>query len=66
MYGLLVAIVSEFVDRAAFVLTNYENHRKESTYWNRLILKIFCFKFVAVFTPVYYYAVYVDDSDVQE
>lgn len=63
MYGLFVAIASEFVDKAAYYLTNFENHRKESTYWNRLILKIFCFRFVAVFTPVYYYAFTISDPE---
>lgn len=64
MYGLIVSIVSEFVDYAALKLTDFENHRKESTYWSRLILKIFCFRFVAVFTPVYYYAFFVDNHEV--
>lgn len=64
MYGLIVSLVSEFVDYAAFKLTDFENHRKESTYWSRLILKIFCFRFVAVFTPVYYYAFFVQNHEV--
>ena len=65
IYGLFVAIASEFVDKVAYYLTNFENHRKESTYWNRLILKVFCFRFVAVFTPVYYYAFTIKDSEVR-
>lgn len=64
MYGLIVSMVSEFVDYAALKLTDFENHRKESTYGNRLILKIFCFRFVAVFTPVYYYAFFVENHKV--
>ena len=64
MYGLIVSIVSEFVDYAALKLTDFENHRKESTYWSRLILKIFCFRFVAIFTPVYYYAFFVQNHEV--
>jgi hypothetical protein len=63
MYGLFVAIASEFVDKAAYYLTDFENHRKESTHWSRLILKIFCFRFVAVFTPVYYYAFTTPDPE---
>jgi hypothetical protein len=64
IYGIIVSVVSEFVDYAALKLTDFENHRKESTYGNRLILKIFCFRFVAVFTPVYYYAFFVDNNEV--
>jgi hypothetical protein len=66
MYGLIVSMVTEFVDYAALKLTNFENHRKESTYGSRLILKIFCFRFVAVFTPVYYYAFFVDNHEVSD
>lgn len=64
LYGMLVAIAAEFVNRFAVTLNNFENHRKQSTYLNRLILKIFCFRFVAVFTPIFYYAYWLPNSEV--
>jgi hypothetical protein len=65
IYGILVAVAAGIVGRVAIYLNNFENHRKQSTYINRLILKIFCFRFVAVFTPVFYYAFWLPNSEVR-
>ena len=64
MYGLMVAIAAQITKYLGYKLTSYENHRKESTYVNRLILKVFTFRFTAVFTPVFYYAFAMNNSEV--
>ena len=63
MYGLVEGITAQFANYMAFKLTQYENHRLESTFLNRLILKIIACRFWAIFTPALYYAFFLNDSE---
>ena len=62
LYGLLLAVAAAVFNSVATALNNFENHRTHSEYMNRLILKIFCFRFVTVFTSLYYYAFFRGNS----
>eukprot|EP00601_Ochromonadales_sp_CCMP2298_P032963 CAMPEP_0173361278 /NCGR_PEP_ID=MMETSP1144-20121109/21103_1 /TAXON_ID=483371 /ORGANISM="non described non described, Strain CCMP2298" /LENGTH=80 /DNA_ID=CAMNT_0014310823 /DNA_START=30 /DNA_END=269 /DNA_ORIENTATION=- len=44
-------------------LNDFENHRTQTTYTNRLILKVFSFQFVTIFTSLYYYAFLMRDRE---
>jgi hypothetical protein len=41
-------------------LNNFENHQTQTVYMNRLILKVFAFRFITVFTSLYYYAFFMN------
>jgi hypothetical protein len=56
LYGVLVDIMAMLFSSAAVFLNDYENHRTSTIYTNRLILKVFSFQFITVFTSLYYYA----------
>jgi anoctamin-10 len=65
MYGIVVAFAAQLTNYIAYNLTQYENHRLESTFVNRLILKIFAFRFSAVFTPAFCYAFFLNNGSEQ-
>ena len=59
--GALLNVVSmlilEFIyEKIAVVMTNWENHQKESTYQNALVFKMFLFNFVNLYSSVFYVA----------
>lgn len=56
LYGVLVDIMVQLFQRFAMWLTDFENHRTQTTYMNRLILKVFSFRFITVFTSLFFYA----------
>ena len=56
LYGILISIITLLFELVALWLNDFENHRTQTRYINRLILKIFSFEFVTVFTSLYYYA----------
>jgi ABC-type multidrug transport system fused ATPase/permease subunit len=63
MYGIVVSLLTIVFEFIALWLNDYENHRTQTTYMNRLILKVFSFQFVTIFTSLYYYAFFTDDSE---
>ena len=56
LYGMLISLMTLIFQFIAQWLNNFENHRTQTRYLNRLILKVFSFEFVTVFTSLYYYA----------
>ncbi len=63
LYGILIDVFGLLFSKIALVLNNFENHRTQTSYVNRLILKVFSFRFVTVFTTLYYYAFYMIDKE---
>ncbi len=63
LYGILIDVFGVLFSKIALVLNNFENHRTQTSYVNRLILKVFSFRFVTVFTTLYYYAFYMIDKE---
>ncbi|RYG67325.1 hypothetical protein EON64_07705, partial [archaeon] len=55
LYGILVSILNHVFEAIAIYLNEFENHRTQTTFINRLILKVFCFQFITIFTSLYYY-----------
>lgn len=55
LYGIVIYLSATIVDFLSIKLNAFENHRTQSTYLNRLILKVFSFRFIAVFTNLYFY-----------
>lgn len=58
LYGVLTNIMVALFNLIAIRVNNFENHRTQSQYMNRLVLKVITFRFVAIFTTLYYYAFY--------
>jgi anoctamin-8 len=56
LYGLLVPIFFLCFKAIALSLNDFENHVTNSQYRNNLIWKVFSFKFVVVFSSLFYYA----------
>ena len=56
LYGVIITVCTFLFDVLSVHLNNFENHRTQSTYLNRLILKVFSFRFIIVFTSLYWYA----------
>ncbi len=56
LYGVLTNIMVALFNLIAIRINNFENHRTQSQYMNRLVLKVITFRFVAIFTTLYYYA----------
>lgn len=63
LYGILIDVFGVLFSKIALVLNNFENHRTQTSYVNRLILKVFSFRFVTVFTTLYYYAFYMMNKE---
>lgn len=63
LYGILVSLLSSLFQFIAISLNDFENHRTQTTYMNRLILKIFSFQFVTIFTSLYYYAFFTNNVE---
>ena len=63
LYGMLVSILTMLFNTIALALNEFENHRTQTIFLNRLILKVFSFQFVTIFTSLYYYAFFSKDVD---
>eukprot|EP01038_Epipyxis_sp_PR26KG_P004369 gene4369-6181_t len=63
LYGIIVSLLNIGFNLIAICLNEFENHRTQTTYANRLILKVFSFEFVTVFTCLYYYAFCMKDAE---
>ena len=59
LYGIITVLSIGVFDLVAARFNDFENHRTQTTYANRLVLKVFSFRFVTVFTALYYYAFFV-------
>ncbi len=64
LYGMLISMITTIFQFIAQWLNDFENHRTQTRYLNRLILKVFSFDFVTVFTSLYYYAFATERKDV--
>ena len=53
MYGVLTNVMVALFNLIAIKVNEFENHRTQSQYMNRLVLKVISFRFVAVFTTLY-------------
>jgi hypothetical protein len=56
LYGMLVDTLSHLFQWMARISNNYENHRTQTTYLNRLVVKVFTFRMFTVFTTLFYIA----------
>lgn len=63
LYGMLVSIITMLFNNVAIGLNEFENHRTQTIFMNRLILKVFSFQFVTIFTSLYYYAFFTKDQE---
>ena len=54
LYSLFIEVIAALFERVAEVLNKFENHRTQSTYINRFILKVFSFRTVIIFTSLFY------------
>jgi hypothetical protein len=62
LYGICVSLISISFHFIARYLTEFENHPTQTTFMNRLILKVFSFEFVSIFTSLYYYAFFMNST----
>jgi hypothetical protein len=63
VYGIVVSVLTCIFQFIAIWLNDFENHRTQTSYMNRLVLKIFSFQFVTIFTSLYYYAFFMNDHE---
>ncbi|XP_077125102.1 anoctamin-10 [Ranitomeya variabilis] len=56
IYAVVIEIMNRIYRYAAEFLTNYENHRLESSHQNHLILKVLVFNIVNCFASLFYIA----------
>ena len=56
LYSILVELSTLAFNRLAEYMNKFENHRRQTTYVNRYILKTFTFRIIIVFTSLCYYA----------
>ncbi|XP_056376201.1 anoctamin-10 isoform X3 [Hyla sarda] len=56
IYAIVIEILNRIYRYAAEFLTNYENHRLESSHQNHLILKVLVFNIVNCFASLFYIA----------
>ena len=55
-WGLLIPIVDLLFTRLAVRMTTWENWKTQSLYHRHVVIKIFSFRFLNSFLPLYYYA----------
>eukprot|EP00054_Salpingoeca_dolichothecata_P020733 m.131337 g.131337 ORF g.131337 m.131337 type:complete len:955 (-) comp23726_c0_seq2:101-2965(-) len=53
---ILIMILNKIYGKCAFILTDWENHERQSQYERHLTLKIFLFQFVNSFSSIFYIA----------
>ena len=56
IFGLQVVLFEPIFKRVALVLTEWENHRRESSHRSNFVAKAFIFSVINNFTPVFYFA----------
>ena len=56
IFGLQVVLFEPVFKRVALVLTNWENHRRESTHRSNFVAKAFMFSIINNFTSVFYFS----------
>lgn len=56
VWGFVIPVINILFTRAAKRLTDWENWKTESLYHRHVVLKIFSFRFLNSFLPLYYYA----------
>ncbi|KAM4028940.1 anoctamin-10 isoform 1-T1 [Anomaloglossus baeobatrachus] len=56
IYAIVIEIMNRIYRYAAEFLTNYENHRLESSHQNHLVLKVLVFNIVNCFASLFYIA----------
>jgi hypothetical protein len=62
LYGVIVNLISIFFHFIAKMLNEVENYSTQTVFMNRLILKVFSFEFVSIFTSLYYYAFFTNNN----
>lgn len=63
LYVVLVELFAAIVETLSIALNDFENHKTQSAYMNRLILKVFIFRFVSINMPLVYDAVTMKDAE---
>lgn len=63
MYAVVIAVSNNLYHRLATFLTEWENHRLQSSFNNHLIVKLVLFYFVNCFYSLFYIAFYLQDID---
>ena len=53
---MFIEIIAALFEKLAENLNKFENHRTQTTYINRFILKVFSFRTVIIFTSLFYSA----------
>ncbi|KAL4629986.1 anoctamin-10 isoform X2 [Arapaima gigas] len=61
IYAVVIEIMNRIYRYVAEFLTNWENHRLESTYQNHLTLKVLVFNFLNCFASLFYIAFVMQD-----
>ncbi|XP_051999731.1 anoctamin-10 isoform X2 [Xyrauchen texanus] len=61
IYAIVIEIMNLLYRYAAEFLTNWENHRLESSFQNHLVLKVLVFNFVNCFASLFYIAFVMQD-----
>ncbi|XP_051577310.1 anoctamin-10 [Myxocyprinus asiaticus] len=61
IYAVVIEIMNLLYRYAAEFLTNWENHRLESSFQNHLVLKVLVFNFVNCFASLFYIAFVMQD-----
>ena len=55
-YGIVAVLAAGIFDILATLLNDWENHRTQNDYNNGLVLKIFSFRFVTIYSSLFFYA----------
>eukprot|EP00062_Callorhinchus_milii_P021473 gi/632978225/ref/XP_007905789.1/ PREDICTED: anoctamin-10-like [Callorhinchus milii] len=63
LYTLFITITNLLFKTVAKVLTEWENHRLESSFQNHLTVKVLVFRFVNCFAVLFYIAFYMQDVE---
>ncbi|CAJ1061386.1 anoctamin-10 [Xyrichtys novacula] len=61
IYAVIIEIMNIIYRHAAEILTDWENHRLESSYQNHLVLKVLVFNFFNCFASLFYIAFVMQD-----
>lgn len=62
LYALFVDVACKLFNIFADSLNKFENHRTQNTFINRYIIKVFAFRVLVVFTPLFYFAYAADPN----
>ncbi|XP_029464727.1 anoctamin-10-like isoform X2 [Rhinatrema bivittatum] len=61
MYTLYIELLNVIYKRVAIILTEWENHRTQSTFQNQLTIKVLVFRFINCFSGLFYITFYMQD-----